>query len=115
MWIRLTPVVLSFVLLAAHFSRHDVPVFPLLCLAMPLVLLVKKSWVPRLLQLLLALGALEWLRTAVVLSARRMDAGEAWVRMAVILGCGDPVHGGVGGAAADGSCPPTVRRRRSPG
>jgi hypothetical protein len=86
MALRLTPVLLSFVLLAAHFSRHAVPFVPYLCLAIPLLLLVRKTWVPRLLQVLLAVGALEWLRTAFVLAGRRVDAGEPWIRMAVILG-----------------------------
>ena len=81
----LTPVVLSFVLLAAHFSRNDVPPLVLLCLLIPFILLLKRSWVPRLLQLLLGLGALEWIRTAMALARQRIDAGEPWMRMALIL------------------------------
>ncbi len=83
--LMLTPVVLSFVLLAAHFSRHDVPLLTLLCLLIPFLLLLKRPWVPRLFQLLLAIGALEWIRTAVVLARARIDAGEPWIRMALIL------------------------------
>jgi ABC-type Na+ efflux pump permease subunit len=81
----LTPPVLSLVVLAAHFSRHDVPVLPWVCLILPLVLLVRRPWVPRLLQLVLIVGAIEWLRTTVMLARERMDAGEPWLRMAVIL------------------------------
>lgn len=81
----LTPTVLSLVVLAAHFSRHDVPILPWVCLALPLLLFVRRRWVARLLQGALAVGALEWVRTTVALTARRMDAGEPWVRMAVIL------------------------------
>lgn len=81
----LTSVILSFVLLAAHFSRHDIAVLMVLSLAVPFLLLVKRPWVPRLLQVLLVIGALEWLRTAVVLAARRVDAGEPWLRMVLIL------------------------------
>jgi GAF domain-containing protein len=81
----LTLVVLSFVLLAAHFSRHDVPVLTILCLLVPFLLLLKRPWVPRLLQLLLAIGALEWIRTAAVLGRQRVNAGEPWLRMALIL------------------------------
>jgi hypothetical protein len=82
----LTSVFLSFVLLAAHFSRHEVPVLMALSLLAPFLLFVKRPWVPRLLQLLLVLGAFEWVRTAAVLAVRRIDAGEPWLRMAVILG-----------------------------
>jgi hypothetical protein len=81
----LTSVILSFVLLAAHFSRHEIPILMVLSLLAPLLLFVKRPWVPRLLQLLLVLGALEWLRTAAVLAARRIDAGEPWLRMVLIL------------------------------
>lgn len=83
--LALTSVVLSFVLLAAHFSRHDVPIGMALCLLAPLLLFAKRPWVPRLLQLLLVLGALEWVRTAAVLAARRLDSGEPWLRMVLIL------------------------------
>jgi hypothetical protein len=81
----LTPSVLSLVVLAAHFSRHDVPVLPWVCLALPLLLLVRRPWVPKLIQLVLLVGATEWLRTTFVLVGRRLDAGEPWLRMAVIL------------------------------
>ena len=81
----LTPSVLSLVVLAAHFSRHDLPLLPWVCLALPLLLLVRRPWVPRLIQIVLIVGAMEWLRTTAVLMGERMDAGEPWLRMAVIL------------------------------
>jgi hypothetical protein len=82
----LTAVILSFVLLAAHFSRHEIPFLMALSLLAPILLFVKRPWVPRLLQLLLVVGALEWVRTAAVLAARRIDVGAPWLRMVVILG-----------------------------
>ena len=83
--LNLIPVFVSFLLLAAHFSRNGAPLLAVLCLALPLLLLVRRRWVPRLLQLLLFVGALEWLRAALALAARRLDAGEPWIRMGVIL------------------------------
>jgi len=83
--VLLTPIVLSLVVLAAHFSRHDVPILPWVFLALPLLLFVRRRWVARLLQVTLIGGALEWVRTTVVLTGQRMDAGEPWARMAVIL------------------------------
>jgi hypothetical protein len=85
MGFALTCVVLSFVLLAAHFSRHDLSLLAPLCLAIPLLLLVRREWVPGLLQLLLIVGALEWLRTTLFLAAQRLDTGQPWLRMALIL------------------------------
>jgi len=81
----LTPTVLSLVVLAAHFSRHDVPVLPWVFLALPLLLLLRRRWVPKLIQIVLMVGSFEWLRTTVVLVGQRMDVGAPWLRMALIL------------------------------
>lgn len=86
MFVRLLPVLLSAVLLAAHFSRHDLTLLIPVALALPVLLLVRRPWVPRLVQAVLLLAALEWVRTGVVLGRARLEAGEPWVRMAVILG-----------------------------
>ena len=83
--LALTTAVVSFILLAAHFSRHDLALLAPLFLFIPLLLLVRRRWVPGLLQILLIVGALEWLRTALFLAAQRMDTGEPWLRMALIL------------------------------
>lgn len=90
----LAPIILSMVVLAAHFSRHDVPTLAWLCLALPLLLFVRRRWVARVLQLVLVGGALEWIRTTVALTTQRIDAGEPWLRMAIILGAVMIVTGG---------------------
>lgn len=84
--IRLLPVILSLILLAAHFYRAGQVVVTALCLALPLLLLLRKSWVPRLFQVLLVLGALEWLRALYGFAAMRIAFGEPWTRLALILG-----------------------------
>jgi hypothetical protein len=84
--IRLLPVILSLLLLAAHFYRAGQVAATALCLALPLLLLLRKSWVPRLFQLLLVLGALEWLRALYGFAAMRIAFGEPWTRLALILG-----------------------------
>ena len=55
--------ILSFLLLSAHFYRAGSMVLTALCVALPCMLLLRKAWIPGLFQVLLALGALEWLRT----------------------------------------------------
>jgi len=85
-FVRLLPVLLSFVLLAAHFSRNGIPLLVFVSIALPLLLLVRRPWVPRLFRVLLVLGGLEWLRRLVALALARQAAGEPWVRLAVILG-----------------------------
>jgi hypothetical protein len=82
----LLPALLSVLLIAAHFSRAGLNVVAGLCLALPLLLLVRRRWVARLFQGLLLLAALEWARTAVVLTMARTDLGYPWGRLALILG-----------------------------
>jgi len=83
---RLLPVLLSALLMAAHFSRADNPVLTLSSLLFPLILLVRRPWVARVTQTVLVLGGIEWIRALVAIAGRRQAAGEAWLRMAVILG-----------------------------
>jgi hypothetical protein len=82
----LTPVILSFVVLAAHFLRQGTPLIPWLVLLAPILLVTRRAWATRVLQVALLLGALEWVRTAVTLIRLRIAIGEPWGRMAIILG-----------------------------
>ena len=84
--LKLLPVILSFLLLAAHFYRAGVVPLSALCIALPLLLLLRQAWVPRLFQFLLVLGALEWLRALYGFVAMRIAFGEPWTRLALILG-----------------------------
>ena len=83
---RLTPVFLSFILLAAHFLRASQIPLVSICLLPPVLLFIRKAWVVRVVQAALVLGGVEWVRTLAALSSRRQMVGEPWVRMAVILG-----------------------------
>jgi len=85
-FIRLIPVILSALLLGAHFLRADLTFLAVLLVLFPVVLLVKREWVARLTQFVLVLGGLEWLRSLLVLVAARREMGQSWTRLAVILG-----------------------------
>jgi len=84
--LRLLPVILSLLLLAAHFYRAGLVSLAVLCVALPLLLFLRQAWVPRLFQALLLLGALEWLRALYGFAAMRIAFGEPWLRLAIILG-----------------------------
>ncbi len=86
MLLRLLPVVLSALLLAAHFFRNGRGGLTLLCLAVSLSLAIRRPWVMGTARVFLALAALEWLRTLVTLAHVRAAHGEPWARLAVILG-----------------------------
>lgn len=83
----LTPAVLSLLLLAAHFSRAGWLSLSIFSLAMIALVAVPRRWAALTLQVVLVLGALEWVRTIVVLVQARMEAGMPATRMAIILGC----------------------------
>ena len=85
-FVRLLPVIFSFLLLSAHFSRADFTLAVAACLVLPFFLLVRKAWLPPLLQIILVLGSIEWLRTLAYLARQRIEGGEPWLRLAAILG-----------------------------
>jgi hypothetical protein len=84
--LKLLPVIISFLLLAAHFYRAGLTIAACLCVAVLFLLPMRKTWVPGLFQALLILGSLEWLRTLYNLAAIRIAFEQPWTRLAVILG-----------------------------
>jgi hypothetical protein len=54
--------------------------------AVPMLLLVRRPWTMRVVQTILILGALEWIRTTLAIRAVRIEEGRDWQRMAIILG-----------------------------
>jgi len=85
-FLRLLPVFISFLLLAAHFIRSGQTILAMGSILILLVLMIRKAWVPRVIQLALLFGAVEWLRTIISIAQIRMEFGILWTRMALILG-----------------------------
>jgi len=85
-FVRLIPVLLSCLLLGAHFSRANLLLPSLFCIGLAFLLAVPRTWVARLAQFTLAVGTLEWVRTLVALARLRYAMGEPWVRAALIIG-----------------------------
>lgn len=83
--LRLLPLILSFVLLAAHFSRADLLPLVVLSLAIPFLFFIKKRWVIRSIQVILNFGGLEWIRAMLQYIDLRKSIGEDWTRLAIIL------------------------------
>jgi hypothetical protein len=84
--LRTLLVVLSSLLLAAHFLRDGQLLLVLVSLALIALLFVRRPWSRRLTQAVLLLGALEWARTTVTLLQERQALGAPWGRMVLILG-----------------------------
>lgn len=80
------PVVLSILVLGAHFLRFGNWLGVFAALLLIVLLFLRRPWVARLMQAVLVLGALEWLRTAYELGHIRALHGQPYGRMLVILG-----------------------------
>jgi len=80
------PVVLSILVLGAHFLRFGNWIGVFAALLLIVLLFLRRPWVARLMQAVLVLGALEWLRTAYELGHIRALHGQPYGRMLVILG-----------------------------
>ena len=73
-FLRLLPVIVSFALLAAHFYRAELSVLVGLCAFLPLLLFLRRPWVPQLFQGLLVIGALDCLEEdGLLVTDRRPD------------------------------------------
>ena len=81
------PIVLSLVVLGAHFMRYDNDAGMVACLLLVGLLFIRRAWAARVVQTALVLGALEWVLTLVRLSQARAAMGESATRMTVILCC----------------------------
>ena len=83
--LQLLPVSLSLLVLGAHFYRTG---NLLLVAPLPILLallFVRKPWAARILQGALLIGAVEWVRTLVILANYRAGVGLPYVRLVVIL------------------------------
>jgi len=79
-------VVLSLVILGAHFMRYGNTIGVFGSLVLVALLIVHRPWVARLMQVVLILGALEWVRALYELAQVRAAHGQPFTRMIVILG-----------------------------
>lgn len=84
-FLRLMPVILSLLVLGAHFLRDGQALVVGACIGLILLLVWRNRWVPRVIQAVLLLGAIEWLWTLYVFATIRAAHGQPWTRLAVIL------------------------------
>lgn len=82
----LTLPAIALLLLGAHFFRAALVPLTIACLALLALLFVRARWAWLTLQVTLALGAIEWLRTAWEFAAMRAAMGQPYTRLLVILG-----------------------------
>jgi hypothetical protein len=79
------PVIFSFLLLAAHFSRNDQFIFLAIAITIPFLLIIKKLWTRIIVQAALILGAFDWVWSTLDYIEVRKSIGEDYQRLAIIL------------------------------
>jgi len=84
--LALVVVVLSALLLAAHFLRDAQFLGVAFSLGTPMVLLARRAWAVRVTQAFLVVAAGVWAFTAAGTVQQRLDAGRPWIRLLAILG-----------------------------
>ncbi len=84
-FLQLLPVVLSLLLLGAHFLRAEIIPLVVFFALTPFILLHKRSFIPLVIQGLLLLGTVEWIRTAVTTIIIRESQAQSWQRYLIIM------------------------------
>lgn len=82
---RLVPVILSLLLIGAHFMRLDLYYVTAAAVLMLGLLFVRRAWSVRVIQAVLVLGGLEWFLAMFRYIGQRKEIGDDWTRLAIIL------------------------------
>jgi hypothetical protein len=77
---------LALLLLAAHLVHAGAMPLAALAILLAGLLVVRRPWAARALQVVLAVAVIEWILTTVGLAQQRLRHDEPYVRLAVILG-----------------------------
>jgi len=84
--LQLIGVMLSLLVLGAHFLRGGATYLVVAIVVLLMLLAVRRPWAARTVQVALLFGTAEWLRTLANLTRVRMMIGEPYLRMLFILG-----------------------------
>jgi hypothetical protein len=77
---------LALLLIAAHWLHSGQLPLAVLSLLLAGLLAVRRPWAARMLQVVLLLAAVEWILTTVALAQLRLQHGQPYLRLALILG-----------------------------
>ncbi|MFQ6610961.1 MAG: hypothetical protein ACE5D7_09225 [Fidelibacterota bacterium] len=83
--LQLIPVIISALLIAAHFLRANNLILAAISLLVLLGLLIRRSLFMRVVQVALLLATAEWIRTTLVFVSLRTKMDLPWTRLAIIL------------------------------
>ncbi len=86
MFLIILPVILCFLLLAAHFGRAQIFILQYVSILIPFLLFWKTKIASIIIQACLVLAGIEWIRTTFYYARIRIENEEPWLRLAIILG-----------------------------
>lgn len=84
-FLRILPFLLCSLLMAAHLFRANLLILMIISLLIPFVTIIKSKISLRIVQITLVIYSLEWIRTMISYVAERMENGDNWLRLAIIL------------------------------
>lgn len=85
-WPGLIIPIIASTLLAAHFSRIQNDWLAVFALFFPCILFIRRGWAYWIFQLYLCVGGIIWIERAFYLRSIRLEDGQPWVRLMIILG-----------------------------
>lgn len=91
-FLRILPVILAALLLAAHFFRAGQGGLALVSAGAPMILLTGRLWAVRIIQILLLAASLVWFQATFEFVGIRQALGLPWTRLAAKLGCGSALY-----------------------
>ena len=93
-WLRLVPVYIAIALLMAHYLRSGDYGALTFWVAVPFLLVLRRRWATRLVQLFLLIGSAIWVEALYSIVQIRLADNRPWLRLVIILGSVSAVTAG---------------------
>jgi hypothetical protein len=84
--IRLLPLIFVQLLFAAHIMRSFGMIWALVVLILLFTLFIRRDWIIRLWQIIIAFEVVEWIRTTIVIVQLRLAVEMPYIRLLIIMG-----------------------------
>ena len=84
--IKILPIIFCSLIMAAHLGRANMFILQYISLLIPFLLFWKNKIAARAVQLFLILYGFEWIRMIFHYGRIRIESGESWLRLAIIMG-----------------------------
>ncbi|MEA2096861.1 MAG: hypothetical protein U9P73_09255 [Candidatus Cloacimonadota bacterium] len=85
-FMKILPIILCSLIMAAHLGRANMFILQYISLLIPFLLFWKSKMAARIMQSILIIYSLEWIRMIIYYARIRIEQDEDWLRLAIILG-----------------------------